>query len=712
MTAPHQLSHQPRPAFDFDATATDLSSRVIARGSIPDVNHVGLQQHIPLEEAAWEGAFYLGDAGARRGVAAGVRGPGLSYRDGNLGGLFFAVPMVSVDPRTWLPIGGLGLNPDDRWRPQASAGAPMFTACDGVPPVSVATPTGTKDPVRAPGSARVASAALPGGHPSIALRGAEERSQALLEMPSWAGVLVADHRGAEPRAFSSLLVDVDGAHYADGVGGRAHYAAGLDSGLQVARVWGPAADDACAVALWWARRARDDGAGRGLFASRGPFGALAGEVLGYASSDGGGPILAGPCTRHVVHVNGEGRVTTQGHLWLDAPWYVDPAHDAPPAFDRRVYEPAQLFGRPWAVLLRHDPESVHPVFGARGRGGVAQGRMRWQTYIPLWTPPDPPPEPPPLDDPLPPPLVPPPRGSGDGYALPGVVRHPDGSITAPDGRRFTPQGEEVIPLPEGYEGGYPPLPLPIPGTVAEEAPRVVYSAALKRGIARQVHLYAEAAQGAGAFIPRHSGGEDLRYELSPSDDQLRAGPGSAPPVLRYDVVGAQSGEGWLYSTRPGLARYRAGDGYGALVMMPPGWDVDYLDDDATAGATAQPAIASASALLLWGVRLGFGQVFRAGDAAGKVRLGYTFAEEGGELFLRHHDEGAAETVLMTVDSSGLLVTGNLRASSGAFGVFGGNLAAQASAIADASGGATQDAEARTAINALLAVMRSAGFVAP
>jgi len=36
---------------------------------------------------------------------------------------------------------------------------------------------------------------------------------------------------------------------------------------------------------------------------------------------------------------------------------------------------------------------------------------------------------------------------------------------------------------------------------------------------------------------------------------------------------------------------------------------------------------------------------------------------------------------------------------------------QASAIADATGGATVDAEARTAINALLAVARSLGLIA-
>jgi hypothetical protein len=246
--------------------------------------------------------------------------------------------------------------------------------------------------------------------------------------------------------------------------------------------------------------------------------------------------------------------------------------------------------------------------------------------------------------------------------------------------------------------------------VAEDVRRALHPAPIKRGVRRQVHLYAETVASALAFAPRHSQRDDLRYELSPSAEQLAQGPGEAPPVLRLDVVGAEQGSAWGYERRPGVARHAAGDGIGAAVLMPPAWDADLLDDESTSGAVT-PATTNAPAWLLWGVRLGFGQVFRGGANAGKLRLGYSFAEESGELFLRHHAQDATESVIATVDSSGVLVSGNLRHDSGAFGVFGGNLASQGGAIADASGGSTVDAEARTALNALLAVIRSAGLIA-
>lgn len=46
------------------------------------------------------------------------------------------------------------------------------------------------------------------------------------------------------------------------------------------------------------------------------------------------------------------------------------------------------------------------------------------------------------------------------------------------------------------------------------------------------------------------------------------------------------------------------------------------------------------------------------------------------------------------------------------GLWGNAITSQAAAIVDATGGATVDAEARTAINALLAACRAAGLIAP
>jgi hypothetical protein len=60
---------------------------------------------------------------------------------------------------------------------------------------------------------------------------------------------------------------------------------------------------------------------------------------------------------------------------------------------------------------------------------------------------------------------------------------------------------------------------------------------------------------------------------------------------------------------------------------------------------------------------------------------------------------------------GTLSAGSVNATT-AFGMGGATPAVRGAAIADAAGGATVDAEARTALNALLAQLRLFGFIAP
>jgi hypothetical protein len=89
--------------------------------------------------------------------------------------------------------------------------------------------------------------------------------------------------------------------------------------------------------------------------------------------------------------------------------------------------------------------------------------------------------------------------------------------------------------------------------------------------------------------------------------------------------------------------------------------------------------------------------------------------------------GTVTTVTVTGDANGIVISGSPYSTSGSIGVTLGaslNVATsykvagtkvvggQGAAVPDAAGGATIDAEARTAINTLLARMRAHGMIAP
>jgi hypothetical protein len=71
----------------------------------------------------------------------------------------------------------------------------------------------------------------------------------------------------------------------------------------------------------------------------------------------------------------------------------------------------------------------------------------------------------------------------------------------------------------------------------------------------------------------------------------------------------------------------------------------------------------------------------------------------------------SEAALAYNATTNTLSAGSVNATT-AFGMGGAAPAVMGAAIADAAGGATVDAEARTALNALLAQMRLFGFIAP
>jgi hypothetical protein len=82
----------------------------------------------------------------------------------------------------------------------------------------------------------------------------------------------------------------------------------------------------------------------------------------------------------------------------------------------------------------------------------------------------------------------------------------------------------------------------------------------------------------------------------------------------------------------------------------------------------------------------------------RFRMGAALALTGGSYALEFDDSNNT-TINGAIDHNGTTI-----------GFFGTAPAAQPAAIADASGGAIIDAEARTAINALLAAVRTLGVI--
>lgn len=417
---------------------------------------------------------------------------------------------------------------------------------------------------------------------------------------------------------------------------------------------------------------------------------VASLVFGLASADGGGPITAGAISdKHHVHTNADGEIINQGHLDLTAPWFLDSTRDAPPLVDSRYYEPDDVSGVPWAVFLRYDPRGVHPKFGNKGEGGQAGGLFRWQTYMPFFMPPedgDPPPYPPKKDPPpyIPPPFPPvpppwwppkqpwpptppqPPKGGGRDQGEPAdavghipswpidplidedqfePIQRPDGNYQLSNGALVTPQGQYVVPAPWGHgRVVLPPLDASLYGDgVADEIKHIEYD----RDPDKKVNLreficwWGEVCHNAMLFHPQHSQGEDLRYNMAPSQAQLGA-VRSAPPVMRMDTVAAELGLGWQYEKNPGSARYPSGIGYGAVMYMPANYDADMLDDNEASGATT-PENTNDSHVLLWDVRLTFGQIFRSGENAAKPRLAISQRYDSGVLKWSGHSSNGAET---------------------------------------------------------------------
>lgn len=461
----------------FDHTgATQLFARLQVRCVVPDTFDFGTQQVTPKTTSYVEGGFYVRDA---RPGERGAHGEMLGA------GRFLAPAKIHAERRPGVPtvknpypiIGStevrqtrnLDLDDDLRLEPIGLADVPpLFPFC-GSPIRSTTSQEGERNPVDNAGRTVSVGAPMPGSTRGLLVRATEEGSQHLLFHPSWQGVLIADHRNrdinSEPHQFSTRLVDVIRGDISK------DYIAGLHTGLRVEGSW----DKHCGVALFWGVDQKEPDVGRGLFTSSGPFGAESVTVtLGYAGESGGGPIGAGAgrLDKHYVGASKEGRAINQGHLYLEAPWYLDRTRDAPPEIDLIPYQKNRQGGVWWRVACRYNPALGHRILGEGAKGDGAEGRFSWQAKVPLYIP-DPeddedPPKPPPPPPPFPPRQPLPPLegsevnpGGGAGGQIP--PRPPLPPLEGSGVRPFTPEPSTPPTLPP-LEGG------PVEGAQTGELP--------------------------------------------------------------------------------------------------------------------------------------------------------------------------------------------------------------------------------------------------
>ncbi|MBZ0135664.1 MAG: hypothetical protein K8I27_04770 [Planctomycetes bacterium] len=217
------------------------------------------------------------------------------------------------------------------------------------------------------------------------------------------GPLVADTRGREPGATSSLVYDLDGSRLSRRKRG----------GLQFLSViaLSPAHRDEGARDGGWvpALNLREGDTGSPETPGRGLFAEGVGHDLGRLTAKGqGGPILAdgAACSKHLYGVCGDDDGVyreTAGHISTDAFFKVpgDPVHDAPVKFYAEKFEGGVPPWRPYEAQLKYDATEQHNWNRTR-----REGRWKIQYRVPFlpgipptWDPPIGPPSDPPTDDP-------------------------------------------------------------------------------------------------------------------------------------------------------------------------------------------------------------------------------------------------------------------------------------------------------------------------
>lgn len=218
------------------------------------------------------------------------------------------------------------------------------------------------------------------------------------------GPLIADARGRDTGASSSLVYDLDGSRLSERKRGGlqfltvlvlspAHQAEGTRD-----RGWAPALN------FREGDTANPETLGRGLFAEG------HGRDLGrLTAKQQGGPILGdgAGCTKHLYGTAGDDDGVyreTAGHISTDAFFKVpgDPVHDAPVKFYAQPFEGAVPPWRPYEAQIKYDATEQHDWNRTKREGRwKIQYRVPFLPEIPpTWDPPIGPPEdPPPVDDP-------------------------------------------------------------------------------------------------------------------------------------------------------------------------------------------------------------------------------------------------------------------------------------------------------------------------
>lgn len=687
----------------FDMTGkTELNQREQFRASIHKDLDIGAQLPIPLTATYYEGAFFLQDANANVRKDLGAVRWSASV----------AVQKSDDKKKKGHQLNLLrnsGLDIDKRFKRLDLVGPDPFPPCEH----ALAVLTFIPDPGVGQANIRTGKinatsvgSPLPAGHPGIILKGSEELAQHIVLHPSWTNVTLAAWRDTEggPAKFSTRMADIS-----DGAISKTRIAS-YHTAFKVEGSW----KENCGIGLFWGvDRARPD-VGRGLFQSDGPLGGnpfTDVTSLGYAGESGGGPVGAGAGhgDKHRIGTTADGQAICQGHLWLGAPWFVDPSRDAPPeVYGERWEKPRDRSGVAWATELRYDPLGDHIGLGGNAAVVAHKGLFRWETFVPIYVPPirygDPDNTPPkvgkkgpevpkvpkPLEPfdippiPLPPLPVPPIEGPARNPLLPPGL-DPASGVTGPQTAPITPlpfgpgpdiedpvfpgvgvgEGEFSFPLAPGVGEGAPDqifslpqggsLSRPIRSGVALHKVIEDKTPTAKHCLSTYTYSWMEAGFAARSARPRHSQREDLRYDREPGGPRINRIEAETPVGGRYESQAKEDGGEFVYCQQPCAGRYWTGTVNNTDWLMPPEYDLDY----ASRGATT-PQTYSDTNMGFWDTGIFFGTPDKStggGKSAFKVSK-----DTDGLKFQEYNPAGAA-----TADQYFNLLEGgdiNLQANNG------------------------------------------------
>lgn len=655
-----------RHALRDHSDASTLDTRAGVRVHITTELEDGLLNGEIEGDSFLEGAFFL--AGEEE------KEDGKSW-----GGGFIIVGGELENGTRFAPYRTTELDTDERYRVIDILGAEDFLplTINQATAVSSDPARPMKSPVSDTIEAQAAHRPMLDGHPELLIAGTEERRQHLIGLTPWAGILVAQDRGADPPKYSTAIVDVSGSEIDRDL------VTGMDSLCQVAALEG--ADRGAA------RRydKPESGGGHGLFFE-------SPGVYGFDAKEFGGPLGAGAgaADKHLRFFGRRGDAFVGGHVHLTAPHYLTPIKDDP--LDAELPE--------WAGI---DPRGID--VHVHMRHSVPAQRWRWMVRVPeIISPPpkkppppkQPPPKPPPEDQPLPPqpepktpkppppfepkpeqdlelpPLAPPrfePKPEQD-VDLPPLTGGIDFEPREGEDRFFGPGGKLITP-PSGGQFGLDPeliigdqlrgpqglIPNPWTGFDEPEPEDAPLPTEPDTDGTCRVHAFWNKL-GAPTFVgqptPVRAHNKDFRRNDTPSPDEAREATHDRPVGWHMDFVGAEdSGGDWDYTQRP---EYEDRLYHGGTVpcvgwVLPP----EVRARDAAEAATLAALEDEFGPFSGTGIGLGAGAALYFGlpyAPTGLGRLGWKNYLSGTSLLWASTNAVGALTSLMSLTSAGVLTT--------------------------------------------------------